>query len=269
MTHRWRTDTVESGGEDIYYEVTGESDAPAFLLSHGAGGSHAAWFQQVPALADAGYQVITWDCRGFGNSTFRSGEHGADAAVADMLAVLNAAEVTDAHIAGQSMGGWWVTAFALAHPERVRTIILSNTVGGLWTDALGAHFTTFVANASDEQEPRLGVHSALGATFVEREPDRAFLYQQLNTFHSPPMGDVVKATFAHVEHKELDDLGIPILVLTGTDDILFPSALVRDSASRLQNARVLEFRGVGHSLYFEAPDSYNEAVLKFCADVAS
>ena len=269
MTHRWRTGTVKSGGEQIYYEVTGEPDAPAFLLSHGAGGSHAAWYQQVPAFADAGYQVITWDCRGFGNSSYSTGVHGADAAVADMDAVLDAAGVNDAHVAGQSMGGWWVTAFALAHPERVRTLILSNTVGGLWTDAIDAHFKSFVASAADAGESRLGVHSALGPSFVDRDPARAFLYQQLNTFHTPPMGDVVNAITAHVTHADLDALHIPILVITGSDDILFPAPLVCDSVSRLQNAQIVEVPGVGHSLYFEDPASYNGAVLEFVAEVGA
>ena len=136
MTHPWNTATVESGGETIYYEVTGAPDGDAVVLTHGAGGSHAAWFQQVPALAEAGYRVITWDSRGFGLSTFTTGVLGTDAAAADMAAVFDAAGVTRAHVVGQSMGGWWVTAFALAHPERVHTLTLSNTVGGLWTDAL-------------------------------------------------------------------------------------------------------------------------------------
>ena len=60
------------------------------MLTHGAGGTHAAWFQQVPTLAANGFRVITWDCRGFGNSTFTSGVHGSAAAVADMAAVLDA-----------------------------------------------------------------------------------------------------------------------------------------------------------------------------------
>src|SRR4051812_25377366 len=88
VTHAWRTGTVASQGERIYYEDIGALDAPAFMLTHGAGGSHAGWFQQVPALAQAGFRVITWDCRGFGNSTFTTGVHGSEAAVADMLAVL-------------------------------------------------------------------------------------------------------------------------------------------------------------------------------------
>ena len=50
VTHLWRTATVASGGETIYYEVTGADYAPAVVLTHGAGGSHAAWFQCRPPL---------------------------------------------------------------------------------------------------------------------------------------------------------------------------------------------------------------------------
>src|SRR5450755_3295138 len=100
MTHAWRTDTLESGGETIYFEVTGADEAPAVVLTHGAGGSHAAWFQQVPVLADAGYRAVTWDSRGFGRSTFSSGVLGTDAAVADLTAVLDRIGIEDAHLVG-------------------------------------------------------------------------------------------------------------------------------------------------------------------------
>jgi 3-oxoadipate enol-lactonase len=271
MTHAWQTATVASGGETIYYEVTGAADAPAIVLTHGAGGSHAAWFQQVPALADAGYCVVTWDSRGFGKSTFATGVLGSDAVVADIVAVLDAAGIERAHLVGQSMGGWWVTAFALAQPDRVRSLTLSNTVGGLWTDALFDHFANFVstAGAVDADGPRLGVHSALGPSLVTRDPARAFLYQQLNTFHDPPMAAVAGAlTGARVEHAALDALGIPILVITGTDDALFPAPLVIDSAARLEHATIVEIADAGHSPYFERPDEYNAALLRFLGDQA-
>jgi 3-oxoadipate enol-lactonase len=265
-THPWRTATVESGGETIYYEVTGADDAPAVVLTHGAGGSHAAWFQQVPPLADAGFRVVTWDCRGFGNSTFTSGTFGTDAAVADLGAVLDAAGVEHAHLVGQSMGGWWATGFALAHAERLRSLTLSNTVGGLWTDALTQHFASFVAGAAGNDQNRLGVHSALAPSFVTRDPARAFLYQQLNTFHTPPMAAVGRALAgARIEHAALDATGLPILVITGTDDALFPAPLVTDTASRLAHATIVEIADAGHSPYFERPDEYNAALLRFFA----
>jgi 3-oxoadipate enol-lactonase len=282
MTHPWRTATVASGGESIYYEVIGPDDAPAIVLTHGAGGSHAVWFHQVPALADAGYKVITWDSRGFGLSTYTTGTLGTDAAVADLIAILDAIGVERAHLVGQSMGGWWVTAFALARSDRVETLTLSNTVGGLWTDALAQHFASFVASEaraheaataildSGADQARLGVHSALAPGFVARDPAHAFLYQELNTFHSPPLAAVGRALAGtKVEHGALDAVGVPILAITSTDDALFPASLVIESASLLAAATIVEIPDAGHSAYFERPDEYNAALLRFLGESAT
>ena len=259
---RWAPGTVASGGEDVYYEVTGDG-ARTIVLGHGAGGSHAAWFQQVPVLAAAGYRVVTWDTRGFGNSTYRSGTFTTDAIVADLATIFDAVGIERAHVVGQSMGGWWATAFTLAHRDRVHSLALTNTVGGLWTDALHEHFAT-LGTALAPGESRLGLHPALGASLVTRDPAQAFLYQQLNTFHSPPMGAVLGAlTGTAFAHADLDATGLPVLVITATDDALFPAPLVRDSAQRLANARVVEIDDAGHSPYFERPDEWNAALLDF------
>jgi pimeloyl-ACP methyl ester carboxylesterase len=266
MSHRWRTGTVESDGETIYYEVVGSADAPAVVLTHGAGGSHAVWYQQVPVLADAGYRVVAWDSRGFGRSTFTTGRLGPAEAAADLDRVLDAAGADRIHLVGQSMGGWWATAFALAQPGRLDSLTLSNTVGGLWTEALTQHFSTFVSSATAEDDAVLGLHSALSPSFAAREPAGAFLYQQLNTFHSPPLRAVGSAlTGARVDHADIDALGIPVLVITGRDDALFPAALVAESARRLTNAEIVEISDAGHSPYFERPDEYNAALLRHFA----
>lgn len=208
----WRSGTVGSGGEDVYFEVTGDDGAPAVVLTHGAGGSHAAWYQQVPALAAAGYRVVT---------------------------------------------------FALAHPTRVRSLTLSNTVAGCWTDALLEHFRQWAADFT-AGESRLGVHPAIGRDLVARDPAKAFLYQQLNTFHAPPMTEIVVALWRmRVEPEQLGALRVPVLVVTGADDGLFPPALVRAGLSRIDGARVVELPGAGHSPYFEWPDEYNAVLLDF------
>jgi pimeloyl-ACP methyl ester carboxylesterase len=218
----------------------------------------------VPVLAQAGYRVVTWDCRGFGNSTFSTGVHGTDAAVVDMVAVLGATETERVHLAGQSMGGWWVVAFTLAFPERVASLTLSNTVGGLWTDALDEHFREWIAGGAGFATPQLGEHNALSPSFAERDLAQAFLYQQLNTFHTPPMAAIAGAIMeTRVEHAALDATGIPILVITGEHDALFPAKLVAGSASQLANARITEIADAGHSPYFERPDMYNVALLNF------
>jgi pimeloyl-ACP methyl ester carboxylesterase len=263
MTHPWRTGTVESGGETIYFEVTGTDFPEVVVLTHGAGGSHAAWFQQVPALADAGYRVVTWDARGFGLSTFASGAHGAEAAVCDIAAVLDAEAIDRVHLVGQSMGGWWVTAFTVTYPTRVQSLTLSNTIGGLWTDALHARFREALATAPREPA-QAGVHTAVSASFTERDPAGAFLYQQLNTFHTPPMVEVGAALAgSSVTHDELSATGVPVLGITGSDDALFPPELVTESIEAVRGARVVEIADAGHSPYFERPDEYNAVLLRF------
>ena len=266
MTHAWQTGTVESDGERIYYEVTGAADAPAVVLGHGAGGSHASWFQQVPALASAGYRVITWDTRGFGCSSYVTGVHGVEASVRDLFRVLDATSTERAHLVGQSMGGWWVTNATLDSPARVQSLTLTNTIGGLWTPELREH-TRQRAAAPEFNSGQLGVHSALARDFVERDPARAFLYQQINSFHTPPMADIWTSLPKPIEHAAIDTTGVPVFAITSSGDELFPAPLVVDSIKQLARAKVVEVVDAGHSTYFERPDEFNAVLLSFLASV--
>src|SRR5690349_1553135 len=121
---------VECDREQIYYEAVGSGDA--LVLSHGLGGNHAIWYQQVPEFAKH-YCVVTWDQRGFGRSTNTANNSGPEAAARDLAAVLDHLKIDRAHLVGQSMGGWAVMGYALAHPERVRSLVLADTLGGIYT----------------------------------------------------------------------------------------------------------------------------------------
>jgi pimeloyl-ACP methyl ester carboxylesterase len=262
---RWRTGTVASGGEDIYYEVVEVEDdgsRPTVVLTHGAGGTHAIWYQQVAAFASR-YRVVTWDARGFGNSTYRTARHGATESAGDLEAVLDATATGDAHLVGQSMGGWWVTTFALAHPERTRSLVLTNTVGGLWTDELLAAYGEYVKTARADAVARAGQHPALGEERTSDDLAHAFLYQQLGTFHTPPFVDVAKALAGtRHAHADLRALAIPTLMVTGSADPIFAADHVRDVAQRV-GAELVEIRGAGHSPYWEQPADYNAILLDF------
>ena len=74
------------GADRLYYETAGEGEV--VVLCHGYGGNHAVWFQQLPSLAER-YRVVTWDQRGFGRSSDRTGSAGPDAAAADLAALLD------------------------------------------------------------------------------------------------------------------------------------------------------------------------------------
>src|SRR5450631_2158043 len=80
-----RVGFVRHDGESLYYEVVGEGRIP-LVLSHGAGGNHAIWFQQVASFA-TDRTVVTWDHRGYGRSSDRADRSGPDVAAGDLLAI--------------------------------------------------------------------------------------------------------------------------------------------------------------------------------------
>jgi pimeloyl-ACP methyl ester carboxylesterase len=113
---------VESGGTGIEYEVTGEG-RPVILL-HGFPDSGRLWRHQVPALAEAGFQVIVPDLRGYG----RSGKPADVEAYSllllagDVQAVLGDLGIARAHVVGHDWGaalGWVLAAFAPASVDHL------------------------------------------------------------------------------------------------------------------------------------------------------
>ena len=250
--------------ERLYWECVGAG--PDLVLCHGAGGNHAVWFQQVPDFARA-RRVTVFDHRGFGRSSDRAGESGPAVAVADLEAVLGAAGVERADLVGQSMGGWTALGFAVAHPERVRRLVLADTTGGIPSPEVARMAQALAAAppaASPPPVPPLGRHPALDDTFGARDPARAYLYQMLGAFGEPDLGRIgARLLAATVDPAALARLALPVLFVVGERDRLFPPAVIRACAAQVPGARVVEISGAGHSPYFERPEAWNAAVEAF------
>lgn len=259
---------VDSDGERIYYESVG--DGEPLVLSHGLGGNHAIWYQQTPILG-RNYRVITWDQRGFGRSTNEAGAASPAKAVEDLRAVLDALKVERAHLVGQSMGGWAVLGFALKYPERVASLVMADTIGGIYTDEVAAHFDTYIREAMAAppvEEWPITRHPALGDRLGQVDPAKAFLYREIGNVAGPApanMGLLLRQTSYPLE--EVGALDLPVLFVVGENDAIFPPPIIRSAASQVPGAKVLELRGAGHSPYFETPEAWNDAVRAFLGKV--
>ena len=167
------------------------------------------------------YRVVTWDQRGFGLSTNHHGLANPRTATDDLLAILDHLEIERAHVVGQSMGGWAAMGLAIAHGDRVRSLVLADTLGGIpiedwWKTAAG------VATRRPVQPSR-----ALEPTSASANPERAHLYLQIGGLRRDPhadqtqmlrtMGDVTFADDAARRHSR-----IPTLFIVGTEDEIFP-----------------------------------------------
>src|SRR4051795_446289 len=98
--------TISNGPVNLHVEDSGGDGRPVVLV-HGWPLSGASWSGQLPALTDAGYRVVTYDRRGFGQSG-KPGDASAydyDTLTSDLAAVVDALDLRDLTLVGFSMGG--------------------------------------------------------------------------------------------------------------------------------------------------------------------
>jgi pimeloyl-ACP methyl ester carboxylesterase len=250
---------ADSQGVRIYYEVHG--DGPAVVLVHGSGGHHAAWWQQVPHFA-ANYSVVTLDLRGFGNSDAAQ-EYDSLEFPGDILAVLDHAELDRAVLVGQSIGASAALKVAVAQPARAAGVVLAHSLGGIDHDELAQLVKADRAEA--EKLPVLD--RLLTAGFRAEDPAKAFLFRQMGTFNAAKMADLRNLTVGGPSLEEVVASGVRICFLAGENDaVLRPETVQR--AHELLACSLLELvPGAPHSMYWEAPALFNDALERFLRQV--
>ncbi|MDE0039631.1 MAG: alpha/beta hydrolase [Gammaproteobacteria bacterium] len=248
---------AQSGETSIYYDTYGDPDRPALVFAHGAGGNAASWWQQVPVFS-ADHHVVVFDHRGFGRSICPPEHQSAVHFEADVVAVMDAAQVDTAVIVCQSMGGWTGVRAAVYRTDRVRGVLLGNTPGAVRND-------TTVANMRQMAE-RLAeagglVNRAYAAEFAQRNPAGAVLYRQISAFNTQARPNI-RDDSVYVEPAAVQASGVPFLVLASDLDPLFPPAVLESVANDI-GAPLARVDGAGHSTYFEKPDEFNAVVREF------
>lgn len=254
-----------SGDAKVYYETHGSG--PGVLFVHGSGGHHAAWWQQVAALSPS-FTVITVDLRGFGNSRWES-DHDARNFPGDIVAVLDAVAASGgpsrAVLAGQSIGAAAALRAALNRPDRAAGVILAHSLGGLQHSEL-----TALVKADRAAAERLPVlDRLLTPGFRAEHPDLAFLFRQMGTFNTAKMQDLRNLNSDGPTAEELANAPFPVMLLAGEKDAVLSEATVRRAGELFPGTRVEVVKGAPHSMYWEMPRLFNDAVASFLKDLAT
>jgi len=241
---------------EIYYEECGTGHP--LILAHGIGGNHAIWYQQIPKLSEH-YRVISFDHRGFGNSTDGSGS-GRSAFVADLEALVEHLGLRTVALVGQSMGGGTCLGYAAAHPDKVSALVLCDTLHGfVESDAVKSSMDVARSATADLSQ----LERVLGADTRENNPAQALLYSQLNSFNTADRHTLTGAFAPLVTPASISATGVPVMFLVGESDVLFPPSAVRLVHRELEGSEFVETAGVGHSVFFESPTEFNDVILSF------
>jgi 2-hydroxy-6-oxonona-2,4-dienedioate hydrolase len=120
--------TLTVNGESVrthYHKAGNASGPPVILMQTGGHGTSAwmCWYRTLEPFAQAGYHVLAPDAPGFGRTEVESG--GSVKPGAFLAAFMDHSGIARAHLVGNSMGSMTITGFAVDHPERVASAILS------------------------------------------------------------------------------------------------------------------------------------------------
>lgn len=252
----------------LHHESHGTGDG--VLLVHGFGGDITDWDFVMPSLAEA-YRVIAIDLRGHGASGAPSAAGGYTLAemADDVWETLDAAGVrAPLAIAGHSMGGGIAQLMTLARPERVRSLVLVDSIGEAFTADMGAAMLRLIALA--EQAGLGAVANFLDATAPrpewippeERERDRDRLRR------SGVIG-YVASTHALLRWPGIDarlrQLSIPALVVVGEHDAEYMQQSAALLVEAIASATLVSIEGAGHVPQRERHEAFLAALRGFLA----
>ena len=249
-------------GIEIHYQSYGEGETIVF--AHGAGGNLLSWWQQIPFFSQC-YRCVTFDQRGFGHSLDVPGGPGAASFVEDLAGLLDHLEVESAHLIAQSMGGRTCLGFAVAYPNRTKSLVMADTTGGM-----------AVAQVTDLQKQWRDSHDstrelgfrAISPGFVQRNPELANLYLQISRTN-PPRPEASGPQPEGPGANQLSQMKAPTLFIVGEEDEISPPHVIEAASRTIPSATVTRVPEAGHSVYFEKPDIFNFEVQRFIQGVAA
>jgi len=232
---------------------------PAIVLMHPATGSALIWAYQEPALAAAGYRVISWSRRGhYGSDPVDKANPGSYARDLDDLAT--ALGLGPFNIVACAAGCTISMDYAMSFPARVRKVVI------------------YAASLGNISEPEF-INATKGSRikgFDDLPPD----FRELSPSYRSANPEGAKA-WVELEHKALTGnrqgpkllnafnwitlgaMKTPTLLLYGGADLAAPPTLGRMVARHLPNREMVVVPEAGHSIYWEQPDTFNRTVLDF------
>ena len=265
---------AHNGSVEIEYQSFGDDRRETVLLVNGLGSQMTRWPEAFcEKLAAKGYRAIRLDNRDTGLSTWPADKYSLTDMADDAVAVLDAAGVRQAHIAGVSMGGMIVQRLALDHPGRVLSMTsIMSTTGEPSTmqphPAAGAVLTAPAPDPASDYDAYLahGISNAriIGSPdhpWTDDEIRNRVVAEHARAFNPPGVARQMAAVRADGDRTQaLKALTLPVVVLHGADDPLLPKAGGEATAAAIPGAELRIVPGMGHDLPPGLYDTFIDAI---------
>jgi non-heme chloroperoxidase len=269
-----------SGNIDLYYEDHGTGKP--VVLSHGWPLSGAAWEKQVPVLLNAGFRVITYDRRGFGQSSKPSLGYNYDTFADDLHKLVTTLDLHDFALVGHSMGSGEVAGYIGKYgTERVGKAVF---IGALPPFLLKTPDNPSGVDASVFEGIKKAIVADRPAFFTEflanfynfdvlggkRVSNQVVQYNWNVAAGASPKGtlDCVSAWLTDFR-KGLSRVNIPALIIHGDADRILPIASTAIPLSKMiKGARLVVIEGGPHGIAWTHAEQLNSELVNFLGKVS-
>lgn len=246
---------LDREGVKLYYETHGTGQP--LILTHGYSSTSAMWQGQINPFSK-NYQLIIWDMRGHGQTTYPADQslYSEAHTVADILALLDhIAPNRKAVVGGLSLGGYMSLAFYRRHPERVSKLLIIDTGPGFKSDKAREGWNkTAYQTAKNFDERGL-------APLQDASPERS------NVTHRNAKGLALAARGMLAQRDNsvilsLPQIEVPAIVIVGSEDTPFLAAS-EYMKTKIPGSRKVVIDGAGHAANIDRPEAFNKAILEF------
>lgn len=273
---------IDANGVKIYYTQSGV-DEPVFILLHGFGASTYSWHAVYDDFSRQG-SVIAYDRPAFGfTQRPLPGEWGDinpysfESQIEHLWALMDTLGVQKAILVGHSAGGAIAIKAALSHPERVEALILvdaavyQNSIlpPQIWKllripqiDRLGPLFARMISKQADKFLQRAWHDPAL----ITDEIKINYLLPFKAKNWDIALWELVKARSNPDIRSRLEELSMPVLVITGEDDHVIPIWESQRLAKAIPNAELAVIKNCGHIPQEECSEDFLSAVDAFLVE---
>ncbi|MFD6951767.1 bromoperoxidase [Nocardiopsis sp. TSRI0078] len=270
--------TENSTPIELYYEDRGTGQ-PVVLI-HGYPLDGHSWEKQAAALLDAGYRVITYDRRGFGQSSQPSTGYDYDTFAADLNTVLETLDLTDAVLVGFSMGtgevGRYLGTYGSARVAKAAFLASLEPFLLQTEDNPGgaAPLEFFEGVVADVKADRYAYFTEFYKNFYNLDENLGTRISEeavRNSWNVAAGSGAVAAAAAPLTwftdfRADIPRIDVPALILHGTADNILPiDATGRAFSALLPSADYVEIEGAPHGLLWTHAEEVTEALLNFLA----
>lgn len=252
-------------GTRLYYEVAGSG--PAVVLLHGGWLNSRQWDEQFAELSRE-YRVIRYDVRGAGRSLLGDSSF---AHFEDLAALLDGLSIQTAHLVGLSAGGQLAIDFALAYPDRVRSLAVGASplrgydLGPEFTAGMRGIIAAGVADSLQLVHDRMWAFAPfrLASTIPHvRERLNAMIVHQ-NTWATSRPGAPRPRLAERPPAERLGEIKVPVLVIVGDGEMQALRTEAEFVARSVPNARLEVVERAGHFVNLEQPSRYTAVVRRW------